>query len=196
MSNREVTSELSSSVREGADYDEVFPSGHKPGEDFPWFLDKESSTQSLCDENEEEDKGDIEGDEYDKGERDEEDREDEEDGKDDEDDEGTPSEGGDPKSQEDGGACPFIHPTIWTVNDFYLTMSSKMFNKIRDRYQIPKNIPIRLPKKFERCYFGKTADVDIYNAMFAARLRLPLMKLQCQLANYLGLSINQIAPNA
>ena len=133
----------------------------------------------MSDENEEEDEGDIEGDEYDKGERDEEDGEDEEDSEDDEDDEGTPSKGGDLESQEDDGAYPFIHPTIWIVNDFYLMMSSKMFNKIRDRYQIPKNIPIRLLKKFERCYFGKTVDVGIYDAMFTARLRLSLMKLHC-----------------
>ena len=39
-------------------------------------------------------------------------------------------------------------------------------------------------------------DVGIYNAMFAAGLRLPLTKLHRQLANYMGLSINQIAPNA
>ena len=36
----------------------------------------------------------------------------------------------------------------------------------------------------------------MYNAMFAASLRLPLTKLHRQLANYLGLSVSQIAPNA
>ena len=36
----------------------------------------------------------------------------------------------------------------------------------------------------------------MYDAMFAAGLRLPLTALHCQLVNYLGLSVSQIAPNA
>ena len=35
----------------------------------------------------------------------------------------------------------------------------------------------------------------MYDAMFAAGLRLPLMALHCQLADFLGLSVSQIAPN-
>ena len=81
------------------------------------------------------------------------------------------------------------------VNNFYLTMSPNVFNKLRDHFQIPENIPIHLPRKFERCYSGKTANVGMYNAMFAAGLRLSLVELHRQLANYLGLSISQIAPN-
>ena len=69
---------------------------------------------------------------------------------------------------------PFILPKKWTVNDFLPTMSNKVFNTLRDRYQILDNIPIYLPGKFERCYSGKTANVGMYDAMFAAGLRLPL----------------------
>jgi len=54
---------------------------------------------------------------------------------------------------------------------------------------------MRLPRKFEKCYLGKTADVGMYDTMFTAGLRLPLTELHCQLANYLGLSISPIAPN-
>ena len=75
-------------------------------------------------------------------------------------------------------------------------MSNKVFNTLRDHYQISNNIPIRLPGKFEKCYSGKTTDVGMYDAMFAAGLRLPLTALYRQLANFLGLSVNQIAPNA
>ena len=35
----------------------------------------------------------------------------------------------------------------------------------------------------------------MYDAMFAARLRLPLMALHHKLAIFLGLSVSQIAPN-
>ena len=36
----------------------------------------------------------------------------------------------------------------------------------------------------------------MYDAMFATGLRLPLMALHCQLANFLGLFVSHIAPNA
>ena len=62
----------------------------------------------------------------------------------------------------------FILPKNWTVNDFLLTMSDKVFKTLRGRYQIPDDFPIRLPRKFERCYSGKTVDVGMYDAMFAA----------------------------
>ena len=48
---------------------------------------------------------------------------------------------------------------------------------------------------FEKCYSRKTADVGMYDAMFAAGLRLLLKVFYRQLANFLGLSISQIAPN-
>ena len=82
------------------------------------------------------------------------------------------------------------------VNNFYPTMSQKVFNPLRDHHQIPKHIPFHLPRKFERCYSGKTTVVGMYDAMFTARLRLPVMELHCQLANYLSLSISKLAPNA
>ena len=82
------------------------------------------------------------------------------------------------------------------MNDFKPTMTTKIFNNLRDRYQIPNNIPICLLGKYEKCYFEKTANVGIYDAMFAAGLRLPLTTIHRQLAIFLGLSVSQIAPNA
>jgi len=75
-------------------------------------------------------------------------------------------------------------------------MSDKVFKTLRVLYQIPNDIPNRLPGKFEKCYSRKTADVGMYDAMFAEGLRLPLTALHHQLANFLGLSVSQIAPNA
>ena len=76
------------------------------------------------------------------------------------------------------------------VNDYYLKMLSKVFNTLQDCYQIPESIPLRLPGKFKKCYSGRTADIGMYDATFAARLRLPLTDLYHQLANYLGLSVS------
>jgi len=95
-----------------------------------------------------------------------------------------------------GDDRPFILPKEWTVNDFLPIMSDKVFKTLHDRFQIPDYIPIRLLGKFEKCYTGKTANVDMYDAMFTVGLRLPLTALHRQLANFLGLSLNQIAPNA
>ena len=75
-------------------------------------------------------------------------------------------------------------------------MTANIFKNLRDRYQILDHIPIRTAGKFEKCYSGKTTDVSMYDAMFTAGLRLPLTALHCKLANFLGLSISQIAPNA
>lgn len=74
-------------------------------------------------------------------------------------------------------------------------MSRKVFNTLCDHYQIPDNIPFHLLEKLEKYYSKKTTNVGMYDAMFTAGSRLPLMKLHCQLANYLGLSVSQITPN-
>ena len=42
---------------------------------------------------------------------------------------------------------------------------------------------------------GKSYEVGFYEAVFIVRLRLPLSHLYRQLANYMGVSICQIAPN-
>ena len=67
MLDRESTSELSLLVHEGAGYNEIFLLGHEPEEDSPKSPERDSSTQSLSDENGEEDEGDVEEDEYNEG---------------------------------------------------------------------------------------------------------------------------------
>ena len=87
-----------------------------------------------------------------------------------------------------GGNRPFILPKEWAINKFFPKMSNRVFNELRTRFQIPDHIPIHLPRKNERCYTRRTADVGMYDAMFAAGLRLPLTALRRQLADFLGLS--------
>ena len=78
---------------------------------------------------------------------------------------------------ESGHTHPFILSKIWTINDFLPTMTTKIFKDLRNCYQILNHILIRLPRKFEKCYWGKMADFGMYNAMLAAGLRLPLTAL-------------------
>ena len=195
--SREATSEQLS-ICEGAGYGEVFQSGHEPDEGFSWSSEREMSTHSPDEEVESYDGEEGEEEEVDEGGEDEGDEGGEE-GEDDGDEgevvERTP-EGGSLGSPGNGHTRPFILPKMWTVNDFKPMMTTNIFKNLRDRFQIPDHILIHLLGKFEKCYSGKTADIGMYDAMFAVGLRLPLTALHHQLANFLGLSISQIALNA
>ena len=177
----EVTSEQSL-VREGAGYDKVFLLGHGPEEGLSWSLEMESFAHSLIDEEEDYDGEEVEErkgdeDEYDESEGEKEgELEGENDEDEDESDEGAFVEGSS-RSPGDGHTRPFILSAIWTINDFKPTMTTKIFNNLRDRYQILDNISIRLPGKYEKCYSRKIAEVSMYYAMFATGLRLPLIAL-------------------
>ena len=198
--DNEATGEQSS-VCEGAGYDEVFLLGHGPKEGLSWSSEREPSVYSPVDEKEDYNREEVkerdgDEDEYDEGEGENEGELKGEDDKDEEESNGGASVEGSSGSSGDGYTCFFILPGIWTVNDFKSMMTTKFFNNLRDHYQIPNNIPICLPGKYEKCYSWKTADVGMYDAMFAAGLRLPLTTLHCQLAIFLGQPISQIALNA
>ena len=124
------------SVREGAGYDEVFQSGHEPEEGLSLSSERETTARSSDDEAESHDR------EVEKGGSDVEVEDDE--------DEGMAYKEGSLGSDEHGHTRPFILPKIWTINDFMPTITKKVFKELRDRYQIPDNIPIRLPGKFEK----------------------------------------------
>ena len=188
-------SEQSSSIRKGAGYEAVYLSRRKLEEDLTWSPEKESSTHPRVkgEEGCEEDEG-KEGDKTEEG------YDEEGGGDDDEEDES------DKRNEEDNDgsvgrvdSCntkPFILPSIWTIENFYPTMTRKFFNTLHDRHQILDNIPLHLLGKFKKCYSRKMASMGMYDAMYTAGLRLPLMELYRQLANYLSLSISQITPNA
>ena len=167
-----------SSVRKGAGYDEAFGSGDE-SEDFSPSSERETSAQSP------------DGDEsYTEGGKE------VEDGGEDKVEEGRVESGsdgddvdidgddGDGDEESSGGTSeglgdnrPFILPEDWAVNKFLPMMSDKVFRELRARYQIPDHILIHLPRENERCYSGRTADVGMYDAMFAVGLRLPLTAL-------------------
>ena len=50
------------------------------------------------------------------------------------------------------GLKEFILLPLWTVNDFRSTIKQKHFDELREKYQIPANIPICLPYNSEKCY--------------------------------------------
>ena len=102
-SDSEATSEQLLSVHEGAGYNEIYPLGCGPEKGLTWSLERETSGHSP-------DYGDEE--DY------------EADGR--EDDKKKEEEKSDEVSHEESderGNRPFILPKIWTMNDFYSTMS-------------------------------------------------------------------------
>ena len=93
------------------------------------------------------------------------------------------------------GLREFILLPLWTVNDFISKIKETHFKTLRDKYQIPDNIPMRLPYKTEKCYYEGLEDLGVYEQMLKAGLRFPLSTLHCCLLQYLGLFVNQISPN-
>ena len=85
---------------------------------------------------------------------------------------------------------------IWTVNDFISTIKQTHFKTLREKYQIPVNIPLHLPYQSEKCYYEGVEGVGVYKQMLKAGLKFPLSALHCHLLQYLGLVVTQISPNA
>ena len=94
------------------------------------------------------------------------------------------------------GLSEFILLPLWTVNDFVSKIKESHFKTLRDKYQIPIRIPMRLPYKSKKCYYEGLEDIGIYEQMPKAGLRFPLNTLHRRLLQYLGLSVNQISLNA
>ena len=64
----------------------------------------------------------------------------------------------------------------------------KDINRLRTRYQIPKDIVLRLPDKGEWACSSNGEDVVLYEDNLAARLRLPFRPFERELLHRLGLA--------
>lgn len=78
---------------------------------------------------------------------------------------------------------------LWTINDFNSSIKQQHFSTLREKYQIPVNIPMRLPFKHEKCYYKGVEDAEVYEQMLKAGLRFPLSALHYRLPQYLRLAI-------
>ena len=155
-------------VRDGAGYEELYPSGYRD----PDELSKKSpSATSPSSKNE-----DMELAEPEEGSNDDEQRIKSVVGTD--------------------GLREFVMLLEWTVNNFTSTIKETHFKTLRAIYQIPDYIPIRLPYKSEKCYYNGVDDVGVYEQVLKAGLRFPLNSLKRELLQHLGLSVSQISPNA
>ena len=159
-----------SCVRDGAGYDEMYPSGHKD-------LDASSEKRSLSASSSRDEYLEMErlgGDSSDG------------------------LIGAEPPIQSvvgPDGLREFILLPLWMVNDFVSKINESHFKTLRDKHQILIHIPMRIPYKSKKCYYEGLENVGIYEQMLKARLKFPLSALHRRLLQYLGLSINQISPN-
>ena len=102
-SDSEATSEQLLSVHEGAGYNDIYPLGCGPEKGLTWSLERETSGHSPDDGDEEDYEADG--------------------GEDDKKEEEEKSDEGSHEESDGRGNRPFILPKIWTMNDFYSTMS-------------------------------------------------------------------------
>ena len=157
-------------VRDGTEYEEVYPSGHKD----PESLGKERSPSASSSSSTNEDMEMVVVEEtFDDG----------------EDLPLGPVIGAD-------GLREFIMLPEWTVHKFTSVIKEKHFRTFRANFQILDYIPIRLPYISEKCYYDGVEGVGVYEQMLKAGLRFPLSILHRELLKYLGLSVNQISPKA
>lgn len=68
-------------------------------------------------------------------------------------------------------------------------MLKDVFGRLYPCFRIPDDIPIRMARKVEKCYMGRTVDIGFYEAIFIVGSRQPFTKLHRRLANRLGVSI-------
>ena len=94
------------------------------------------------------------------------------------------------------GVREFFMLPIQTINDFTSIIKESHFKTFREKYQIPVNIPLRLPYLSEKCYYKSVEGVRVYKQMLKAGLRFPLSSLHRQLLQYLGLAVTLISLNA
>ena len=157
-------------LRDGAGYEEVYPSSNRDPDDLS--EERSPSASSPSSKNE-----DIEVAELEEG----------------------SDDGKDQRIKSVMGADglrEFIMLPEWTVNAFTSTIKEPHFNTLRAHYQIPDYIPTRLPYKSKKCYYEGVDGVGVYEQVLKAGLRFPLSFLHRELLKYLGLSVSQISPNA
>ena len=94
------------------------------------------------------------------------------------------------------GLREFIMLPEWTVNNFVSIVKENHFKTLRGNFQIPDNIPIRLPYKSEKCYYDGVEGVGVYEQMLKAGLRFLLSSLHRELLKCLGLFVYQVSLNA
>ena len=137
-------------VRNGAGYEQLYPSGYKDPDELSERSPSAASSSSKNEDMElaEPEKGSDDGDQRIKS-----------------------VVGAD-------GLREFVMLPEWMVNNFRSTIKEVHFKTIRAIYQIPDHIPIRLPYQAEKCYYDGVDDLGVYEQALKAGLRFLLNRLK------------------
>ena len=141
-------------VREGAGYDEVFPSGQNDSNTSSEERNPSATSPSTRDEDLDMDRSEgIDG-----------------------------LIGAEPPTQSIiglDGLREFIILPLWTINNFVSSIKESHFKTLREKYQIPDHILLCLPYKSEKCYYEGVEGVGIYEQMVKVGLKFLLSALHC-----------------
>ena len=122
-------------IRDGAGYEELYPSGYRDPDELS---ERSLSVASLSSKNEDMEMAEPE------------------EGSDDGEEQKIKSVVG------TDGLRELFMLSEWTVNYFMSTIKEAHFKTLRANYQIPDYIPICLPYKSEKCYYDGVDDVGVY----------------------------------
>ena len=85
---------------------------------------------------------------------------------------------------------------FWVAQSYFSIVDVEGLKRIRGRYQISKNVLLRIPDLDERAYSSKYGDVAFYEVDFQAGLWFPIQPFIRELLDCLNLLPGQLAPNA
>jgi len=75
-------------------------------------------------------------------------------------------------------------------------LDAETLSRFRDRFQFPKRVRIRLPRKEERACHFSTGEVCFYEATFQSKLRFPVHPFIMELLNHFNIASRQLMPNS
>ena len=85
----------------------------------------------------------------------------------------------------------------WTARSYLSkVVDSDGLDRYRRKYQIPKDVVLRIPESKEVACSSRYGDVAFYEAHFNAGIRFPMQPMIRELLDRLNLSPGQLAPNA
>lgn len=89
-----------------------------------------------------------------------------------------------------------VEPDHWHTKADKLTFTAEELEEVRERYQIPAKIELKLPTSKERPSDARPMEFALYEELLKGGLRLPLPQIVVDVLNRMGVAPGQLMPNA
>ena len=86
--------------------------------------------------------------------------------------------------------------TPYKAQNILCSLTRKDEQRIKDRFQFPDSVKVRIPSDKERACHSYANEVCFYEANFASGLRFPVHPFIRELFSYLHLALAQLVPNS